>query len=240
MDNNTVELQVSGDHALFSDPITRVSGQKCSYPVPTYEALKGIVKNCYFKPTLIWFIDAVRVMNPIRMSTRGVRLIHYQNSGVDRSYQTRLDDVCYQIRAHFEWNLNRPEYAWDRDAEKHLDIAEKAIRKGGRVPVFLGVSECGAFVEECVFGSGEGYYDNAGDRSFGVMVHGITYADEAYSEATKGMMTLNMWEPVMHNGVIEFIRPDACTMTKPIRPMGIKKFCRPAKYGVISAGKVVL
>ena len=41
---NTVEFQVSGDYALFSDPVTRVGGEKCSYHIPTYEALKGILQ----------------------------------------------------------------------------------------------------------------------------------------------------------------------------------------------------
>ena len=38
---NTVTFQVSGDYALFSDPVTRVGGEKFSYPIPTYEAVKG-------------------------------------------------------------------------------------------------------------------------------------------------------------------------------------------------------
>lgn len=60
--DNIVEFQVTGDYALFSDPILRVGGEKCSYQVPTYEALKGILQSVYWKPTIIWVIDAVRVM----------------------------------------------------------------------------------------------------------------------------------------------------------------------------------
>ena len=54
---NIVEFQVTGDCALFSDPIMRVGGEKCSYQVPTYEALKGILSSVYWKPTIIWYID---------------------------------------------------------------------------------------------------------------------------------------------------------------------------------------
>ena len=39
--DNIVEFEVTGDYALFSDPIMRVGGEKCSYQVPTYEALKA-------------------------------------------------------------------------------------------------------------------------------------------------------------------------------------------------------
>ena len=39
---NPVEFQVTGEYALFSDPITRMGGEKCTYQIPTYEALKGL------------------------------------------------------------------------------------------------------------------------------------------------------------------------------------------------------
>lgn len=35
---NQIEFQVTGDYAMFSDPVTRMGGEKCSYQVPTYEA----------------------------------------------------------------------------------------------------------------------------------------------------------------------------------------------------------
>jgi CRISPR-associated protein Cas5d len=64
--DNYVEFQVTGDYGLFTDPIMRVGGEKCSYQIPTYEALKGILHSVYWKPTLILVIDAVRIMNPIQ------------------------------------------------------------------------------------------------------------------------------------------------------------------------------
>ena len=74
---NLVEFEVSGDYGLFSDPIMRVGGEKCSYHIPTYEALKGILASVYWKPTIIWIIDAVRVMNLIRTEVKGMRPIKY-------------------------------------------------------------------------------------------------------------------------------------------------------------------
>ena len=38
---NTIEFEVYGTYALFSDPVMRVGGEKTSYHIPTYEALKG-------------------------------------------------------------------------------------------------------------------------------------------------------------------------------------------------------
>lgn len=51
---NSIEFKVSGRYALFSDPINRIGGEKFSYQVPTYQALKGILESVYWKPTLIW------------------------------------------------------------------------------------------------------------------------------------------------------------------------------------------
>lgn len=220
---NIVEFEVSGDYALFSDPITRVGGEKCSYQVPTYEALKGILSSIYWKPTFVWYIDAVRVMNPIQTVTKGIRPIKYRG-GNDLSYYTYLKDCRYRVRAHFEWNDNRPELVSDRNENKHHNIAKRSILKGGRRDIFLGARECQGYVEPCVFDEGEGAYDQVPELSFGLMYHGITYADEAYSEETKGKMTARFWNPVMKKGVISFLRPEECSLQKPLREMGIKTF----------------
>jgi CRISPR-associated protein Cas5d len=45
---NTVEFMVSGRYALFSDPINRMGGEKLSYQIPTYQALKGILETNFF------------------------------------------------------------------------------------------------------------------------------------------------------------------------------------------------
>ena len=70
---NSVTFKVWGRYALFTDPLTRIGGEKYSYQVPTYEALKGILSSVYWKPTIIWVIDKVRVMKPIRTQPRGAK-----------------------------------------------------------------------------------------------------------------------------------------------------------------------
>lgn len=220
---NIVEFQVSGDYALFSDPIMRVGGEKCSYQIPTYEALKGILSSIYWKPTLIWFIDRVRVINPIQTEVKGIRPIKYYG-GNDLSYYTYLKNCVYQVRAHFEWNENRPELAGDRNENKHHEIARRMIRKGGRRDIFLGTRECQGYVEPCIFGQGVGVYDIVPELSFGLQYHGLTYADEAYSPESSGKMTANFWYPVMKNGIITFPRPEDCPFHKPLREMEMKPF----------------
>lgn len=211
---NTVEFAVYGRYALFSDPVTRVGGEKCSYQIPTYQALKGILESVYFKPTFIWYIDEARVMNKIQTQSQGIRPIKY-NGGNDLSCYTYLKDVRYQVRAHFEWNEHRPELSHDRDEHKHHNIARRMIERGGRRDVFLGTRECQGYVEPCVFGEGEGYFDGYGELRFGVMVHGFDYPDETGRDE----MSVRLWQPIMRDGIIEFAMPDDC-------PPGMRRFIK--------------
>lgn len=227
---NIVEFQVTGEYSLFSDPLTRIGGEKCTYRVPTYEALKGILSSIYWEPTIVWYIDAVRVMNQIQTEVKGIRRITYP-SGNDLAYYTYLKNCHYQVRAHFEWNENRPSLDADRNENKHHMIAKRMIEKGGRRDIFLGTRECQGYVEPCIFGQGAGAYDDLPELSFGLMYHGITYADEAYSDETKDKMTARFWYPSMKKGVIQFPRPEDCPLHKPIRSMEIKSFdCEPQSF----------
>lgn len=220
---NIVEFEVTGDYGLFSDPMLRIGGEKSTYQVPTYEALKGMLMSVYWKPTLIWIIDEVRIMNPIQTEVKGMRPIKY-SGGNDLAYYTYLKDCRYQVRAHFEWNENRPELAQDRNENKHHEMAKRMIRKGGRRDVFLGTRECQGYVTPCVFGEGKGAYDDLPELAFGLMVHGITYPDEAYSEETQGKMTIRYWQPVMKKGIITFPRPEDCPLQRAVREMTMKPF----------------
>ena len=109
------------------------------------QGLKDIVFAggvCAFNPEpLADYIDAVRIMNPIQTADKGVGLLKWPK-GRDLAYYTYLRKCRYQVQAHFEWNENRPEYAADRDADKHFAIAKRSIEKGGRRDVFLGAREC--------------------------------------------------------------------------------------------------
>ena len=85
---NEISFEVWGDYGLFTDPIMRVGGEKFTYQVPTYEALKGVISSSYWKPTLTWYIKKVRIMSPIQTEVKAVRTIKYNNGPNDRSYYT--------------------------------------------------------------------------------------------------------------------------------------------------------
>lgn len=211
---NGVEFKVSGRFALFTDPLTRIGGEKCSYHVPTYEALKGVAKSVYWKPTFVWVIDNVRVMRRIRTQSKSMKPLEY-GGGNSLAIYTYLADVEYQVQAHFEWNQFREDMAVDRDAGKHWHVAKRMVEKGGRQDIFLGTRECQGYVEPCTFGEGKGEYDGCGELAFGLMFHGFDYPDET----GKSELHSRFWRPVMNDGVIAFERPDECTIRKFVRGM---------------------
>jgi len=217
---NALEFEVRAKFALFTDPLTRIGGEKCSYHLPTYEALKGIAKSIYWKPTLIWVIDEVRIMKQIRTQTKGMKPLEYTNGGNTLAIYTFLTDVEYQVRAHFVWNKARPELTQDRIDGKHFAIAKRSLERGGRQDIFLGTRDCQGYVEPCEFGSSDGYYDNAGELTYGLMFHGFDYPDETGGSD----LVSRFWQPVLRNGYLEFSQPEACSTRKIVRPMQVKTF----------------
>jgi CRISPR-associated protein Cas5d len=219
LNRNTIEFRVWGRFALFTDPITKIGGEKCSYHIPTYEAIKGIAKSIYWKPTFVWVIDEARVMKRVRTQTKGTKPLEY-GGGNSLAIYTFLADVEYQVKAHFEWNMHRPELADDRNESKHHIIAQRMLERGGRQDIFLGTRDCQGYVEPCDFGSGVGHYDKSGELAYGVMFHGFDYPDETGD----GKLHARFWRPTMIDGGIRFVRPEDCTIRKFVREMVMKEF----------------
>lgn len=206
---------------MFTDPDRKAAGEICSLPVPTYEAIKGILRSIYWKPTFTWIPDEVRIMNKICMERYPVKL--RRGNGCIICEEERLIDFCCQVRAHFVWNENRPEFAGDRDEDKHFRIALRHLYRGGRYGIYLGVSGCPGSVYPWFFGSGESYYDNSGCVDFGEMYHGITYPDEGWDELTRSGIFRRSWHCTMENGIIRFAPPEQCR-SEFVRSAAIKRF----------------
>ena len=152
------------------------------------------------KPTLIWIVDEVRIMNPIQTESKGMRPIEY-SGGNTLAYYTYLRDVRYQVRAHFEFNQHREDLLHDQNEHKHHNIAKRAVQVGGRRDIFLGTRECQGYVEPCTFGEDEGFYDGIGELDFGTMLHGISYPDETGSNERE----VRLWKAQMKKGIIQLI-----------------------------------
>jgi CRISPR-associated protein Cas5d len=232
---NGIEFKISARYALFTDPLTRIGGEKCSYHLPTYEALKGIAKSIYWKPTFIWVIDEVRVIKRIRTQTKGTKPLEFSGGNTLAIY-TFLTDVEYEVRAHFVWNQHRPALVADRNESKHHLVAKRMLERGGRQDIFLGTRDCQGYVEPCQFGTDAGHYDGAGELGFGLTFHGFDYPDEAGGNKLQA----RFWRPTMVGGVIQFTPPDQCATRKIVREMHPKQFDLEQRFVSVDAEAVAL
>ncbi|MBQ8171333.1 MAG: type I-C CRISPR-associated protein Cas5 [Oscillospiraceae bacterium] len=207
--DNIIEFSVWGERALFSDPLTTAAAGRATLPVPTYEALKGIISSVYWKPTLIWIVDKVRVMNQIRSEAESVVLRRYRSQSCELAVNTYLCDVRYHVQAHFIWNENRPEFKCDRCEEMHYSRAKRMLSRGGARQAFLGTRDCPCYVAPCRFSVEHGYYDDT-DLDIGIIHHGFTYPDEAYNARTRCALSERLFHCRMEKGIIEFPPPWQC------------------------------
>ena len=66
-ERNSIEFKVWGRYALFTDPLTRIGGEKCSYHIPTYESLKDpkLANDPLFKPFMEIFQNENSYLLPL-------------------------------------------------------------------------------------------------------------------------------------------------------------------------------
>lgn len=205
---NIIQLEASGRYALFTDPLTRSGGEKCSYPVPTYEALKGMLSSIYWLPDITWIVDSVRIMEPIRTESRSVVTRGYFKQGCDLSVYTYLTNVRYRIKAHF---VPRNGQELTPAAEhRHFRVALRMLERGGRRAVYLGTKDCPCDISPCVFSSDIGHYDNI-TADLGMMFHSFSYSNGDLPSAA------HYFRCRMENGIILFPQPHECDITQVCR-----------------------
>lgn len=142
-----IKLHVWGDFACFTRPEMKV--ERVSYDVLTPAAARGILEAIHWKPAIVWVIDRIHVLRPIRFQTfrrnevaskipaQAARTAMNRDSlaglglAVDDDRQQRatiaLVNVAYVIEAHFEMTSK----AGDEDnAAKHHDMFTRRAAKG--------------------------------------------------------------------------------------------------------------
>lgn len=142
-----VKLRVWGDYACFSRPEMKV--ERVSYDVMTPSAARGILEAIHWKPAILWVVDKIHVLNPIRFDNirrnevkdkipkpnpktvmrESKPLFYLVDEGKNRQQRaaTLLRKVDYVIEAHFELT----EKAGPEDnVGKHLDIFNRRARNG--------------------------------------------------------------------------------------------------------------
>jgi CRISPR-associated protein Cas5d len=142
-----IRLQVWGQHGLFTRPEMKV--ERVSYDVITPSAARGILEAIHWKPAIVWRIDRIHVLNPIRFqSIRRNEVGHKAPAGkikqamnrgdlegvqllVDDDRQQRASTVLvaprYVIEAHFELT---PKAGAEDSVGKHLDIFNRRAARG--------------------------------------------------------------------------------------------------------------
>jgi len=219
-ESKSFAVSISGEYALFTDPITKTGGQKSSYQIPTCQSLVGILEAIYWKPTFIIVPKKLRIVKQIQMQTKATNPVNYNANAKDIAVYTYLKSVEYQVEFTYVWDMNRQDLKEDRNPEKHNNIMDRHIEKGGKRPIFLGTSECMGYVKPCKFGEDAGAYDHIDLIDFGIMFHSFNYPKAHIDAQTKdksaihtevsGKLQANFWRPLMKNGVITFIKPEDC------------------------------
>jgi len=130
-------LEVSGDFACFTRPEFKV--ERVSYPVITPSAARAIFEAILWKPAIIWKIQKIEVLKPIRwFSIRRNEVADKASVGgagidINKSRQQRasliLRDVKYRLHAEFEFipperraQTVRPTPAWLDDEDSFVDL----------------------------------------------------------------------------------------------------------------------
>lgn len=224
--SNPFYMKIWGDYALFTDPLTKAGGEKFTYQVPTYQALKGIVEACYWKPVLYYVIDEVKIIKPIQTETHGIRA-PLNGGGNDLNYYTYLKDVEYWLKFHFEWNEKRIDMQSDFDEKKHQEILIRSLKRGGRRDVFLGIRECVGYIDylnEKKYVRAKTVFENE-KRSFGLQFYSFIYPDENKNlKEGKGSLISCFSNVIVEDGCIKFCRPEECIVQHELSAKKVKTF----------------
>jgi len=154
-------IRVVGDFALFTDPNTKAD--PVSYPVPTQSALLGLLSTLFWKPQIIYEVDAVGVEKPIQYFPFSVNGYKDKAKKDQRQFLGKMSkrvtihrsvllDVSYLVS--FRLRLNPDAIDEDRreecDLKKYYGMLKEAVNRGfglNRGQPYLGISDFYARVE---------------------------------------------------------------------------------------------
>jgi CRISPR-associated protein Cas5d len=213
-----VKLRVWGDYACFTRP--EMKAERVSYDVMTPSAARGILEAIHWKPALVWRIDRLHVMKPIRFDSirrnevenkipvgnikkamNGTVIDLHQYAADERQQRAALvlRDVEYVIEAHFEMT----DKAGDGDNPgKHCDIFKRRARGGQcHMQPYMGCREFPANFEllESVIPESP----LKGEVDLGWMLWDIDFASN---------MQPVFFRPVMKDGIIDTSLPEGGLM----------------------------
>ena len=142
-----IHFETWGRYACFSRPEMKV--ERVSYDIMTPSAARGLIESIYWHPGILWVVDRIHVLAPIRftnlrrnevkstISARSAKTVMDRGRGelylaTSQDIQQRasllLQDVRYVIEAHF--SILPEKAAVGDNPGKFQDIATRRIAKG--------------------------------------------------------------------------------------------------------------
>lgn len=213
LSKNCVALRVWGDFACFTRPEMKV--ERVSYDVITPSAARGVLEAIYWKPEIVWVVDRLHVLKPIRFTnirrnelgsvgpsertlkaylsgTKTEPLMQVIEDDRQQRAATLLQDVDYVIEAHYEVRSGK------EPPQKHFEMFKRRASKGQcfQQP-YLG---CREFIAGFAWHEGNGpSVDESlnGTRDLGFMLHDIDFEND---------VTPRFFRATMIDGVIEVPR----------------------------------
>ena len=185
--SRSYQLRVRGDLACFSRP--ELKTERVTYSIPTPSALRGVLESVLWKPAILWIIQEIQLLRPIRFiqfrrnevnnrasdrTANAVRLSgdpwnYYADEDRTQRNTIALKDVDYAVTAQMELTSRR---GTDDSVRKFEEMFERRLEKGQCVtPPVLGLREFPAIVEEY---RGDPAPLNQ-DEDFGWMLHDIRF-----------------------------------------------------------------
>lgn len=130
MSDRVYHVRVGGEFACFTDPGLKV--ERCSYPVMTPSAARGLLEAIFWKPEFRWEIRTITVLKPIKqMSIMRNEIADRQSDKpiiIEHKRQQRasliLKDVDYVIAAAMVLKPGVNNFG------KYLDQFERKLEKG--------------------------------------------------------------------------------------------------------------
>ena len=205
-----VKMEVWGERALFTRPEMKV--ERVSYDVPTPSAARGILEAVYYHPGLVWKIDKIYIMNPIRFinirrnevsvkilasdlrsaAQDGKKALGVATSDtIQQRAALMLRDVHYVIEAHFDLT---DKAAPSDNPGKFQDIIKRRLKRGQCFSQpYLGCRECTAHFGLWEDGAIETIQET---RELGWMLFDMDYSNPAN-------ITPMFFRAQMVNGVID-------------------------------------
>ena len=205
-----VRLHVWGEQACFTRPEMKV--ERVSYDVMTPSAARGILEAIHWKPALLWVVDRIHVLKPIRFqsfrrneigakisaataeramragTTAGLGLVVEEHR--QQRAATLLVDVGYVIEAHFSLT---PRAGAEDTPAKHIAMFNRRAAAGQcfHRPC-LGTREFAAdfaLVPEGAPLPESGLPPDQRDRDLGWMLHDIDHAAGMTSRFFRARLT---------------------------------------------------